>query len=689
MCINDICHGHSRYFSRFERCNIVQPYGVILTWQKHEIFCLRLSHFLCRSKLKPLMRKLLMGIVAISGFIAAHAQENSLDPVTVVSNFIPEKTSKTGRNVISIKGDRFTQLPVTSIDELLRYLPGLEVEMRGPAGSQSDLSIRGGTFQQVLVILDGVRLNDPNTGHFNSYIPIAPAEIDRVEILKGASSALYGSEAVGGVIHIITKTFAAKSGEQYSHYQAQATVGAYGLANINAGALFQRRQTAFSIGALSNNADGQQQRGIKGYFHNNTVSASVNHYFGKYWNLSLRSAYDSRDFAAQNFYTTFVSDTAVEKVTTLWNQLRIGYQKEKSRLSILGAYKQADDTYQFNKLGTPNKSRSNLGQAAVIYDRAVSEKWNYIAGVQYQDKAINSNDRGKHNLSQAAAFLSVNLNAAKLLTINPALRVDWIEGIGTELVPQLNLSYRPNHWQIRASAGKTIRDADFTERYNNYNKPFVASGRVGNPDLDPERSFSYEVGADHYVSNVFRVSASVFQRYQTKLIDYVTTAYADMPRKDNLSPAGVYALAKNISKVTTTGAEMDLQYTKQFTGKQSIWTNIGFVWLNDHSDAGTPSLYISSHAKYIVNAMFQYRVAALRATFTGIYKQRTPQAASAIKAEVRESYVVLNGKVDYLFAKESAAVFVQADNLFNTSYQDLLGSQMPGRWLMAGFKLNF
>src|ERR1044071_3542229 len=101
-------------------------------------------------------------------------------------------------------------LPVHSLDELLRYLPGIEVQMRGPMGSQADIVLRGGTFQQVLVILDGLRLNDPNTGHFNSYIPIAPAEIDRIEILKGASYAIYGSEAVGGVISIFSKTFAAK-----------------------------------------------------------------------------------------------------------------------------------------------------------------------------------------------------------------------------------------------------------------------------------------------------------------------------------------------------------------------------------------------------------------------------------------------------------------------------------------------
>jgi iron complex outermembrane receptor protein len=139
----------------------------------------------------------------------AQEKNSELDPVTITTSINPEKASQTGRDLIVIKGERFANLPVHSIDELLCYLPGSEMQFRGPMGSQSDIVIRGGTFQQVLVIIDGLRLNDPNSGHFASYFPIAPSEIDRIEILKGASSAVYGSEAVGGVVHIITKTFAA------------------------------------------------------------------------------------------------------------------------------------------------------------------------------------------------------------------------------------------------------------------------------------------------------------------------------------------------------------------------------------------------------------------------------------------------------------------------------------------------
>lgn len=249
----------------------------------------------------------------------AFAQEKNseLDPVTITTSINPEKASQTGRDLVVIKGERFANLPVHSIDELLRYLPGIEMQFRGPMGSQSDIVIRGGTFQQVLVIVDGLRLNDPNSGHFASYFPIAPAEIDRIEILKGASSAVYGSEAVGGVVHIITKTFAAKntssSNKQRLNAIAQVTGGEYDFLNLNVGGFFDNGKTSVAAGLLTNTTSGQAQRGTRGFVHNNTASFSFNHHISERLEVKFRTAYDSRKFAAQNFYTPSLADTSDER----------------------------------------------------------------------------------------------------------------------------------------------------------------------------------------------------------------------------------------------------------------------------------------------------------------------------------------------------------------------------------------
>jgi iron complex outermembrane receptor protein len=623
-------------------------------------------------------------MLLLSAYAIAQDNERVLDPVTITSSLVSKPVSQTGRNIVIIKGEEFSRLPVHSIDDLLRYLPGVEVQMRGPMGAQSDIVLRAGTFQQVLVIIDGVRVNDANTGHFSSYIPIAPAEIDHIEILKGASSAIYGSEAVGGVIHIISKTFAARQ-QPARKYNVQADLmgGEYELANANIGGYYQKNKTALSGGWLSNNTEGQLQRGTRGFVYANTASLSVSHFFNEKWQLSLRTSYDNRRFSAQNFYTTFGSDTAKEKVNSLWSQARLSYTGKNHRIKTDIGWKAIEDEYSFNRPSIPNNNKSQLMQATISDEWKIGECLVLVNGVQVINKRIRSNDRGNHDLLQAAAFFVWNQSIHDF-TINPALRIDWNERSGAELVPQMNLSWRRNAFQLRASAGKTIRDADFTERFNNYNKTLVTSGRVGNPELEAERSFSYEGGADYFAGKNFKVAATFFQRLHKRLIDYVPTAYADMPRKDNLSPAGTYALARNIAKVNTTGGELDLQFQKSFGRNGTIYAGAGMIWLHSRSSDTIPSFYVSSHATFLNNFFAEYTHRLFFISVNGIYKTRDKQAAQAIHAELSSDYFLLNARIGPSLCNGRVKTFIQINNLFNVSYSDLLGSAMPGRWFLAG-----
>ena len=634
------------------------------------------------------MKKILTASMMLLSLMSmAQDEQKTLDPVSVTSSMVSQQVSRTGRNIISIRGDVFSNLPVNSVDELLRYLPGIEVQMRGPMGAQSDIVLRGGTFQQVLVILDGVRLNDPTTGHFSSLIPIAPAEIDHIEILKGASSAIYGSEAVGGVINIITKTFGTAAQTKKIKVTAEGMAGEYQLANANVGGFYHNNNTSIGGGWLSNNTEGQMQRGIRGFVYANTASASISQTVGK-WQFALRTAYDNRRFSAQNFYTTFKSDTASENVKSFWNQARISYTASKHRINMDAGWKSVEDHYAFNTVAIANNNKSRMFQATVADEWKVSNSTTLVNGVQFINKVIRSNDRGNHNVAQAAGFVILS-QTIKEWTINPAVRLDWNERRGTELVPQMNLSWKKNQFQLRGSAGKTIRDADFTERFNNYNKPVVASGSIGDPDLDAERSFSYEAGADHFIKGNIKISATFFQRLQKRLIDYVPTPYADMPRKDNLVVGGTYALAKNIARVTTTGAELDIQFQKSFSSNTSLYGGVGAVWLDSKSSNMTPSFYISSHAKFLFNYFLDFTSKRLFAEFNGIYKTRKKQAAPAIQKTISKDYYVMNGKAGVWILPGKLKSFVQVNNIFNVSYSDLLGAEMPGRWFLAGASFNF
>jgi iron complex outermembrane receptor protein len=627
---------------------------------------------------KPaLLLPLFLGVVPL-----AAQTTYEIGTVTITSGLSAQDQRETAREVNVISGTQFAQLPVHSLDELLRYVPGVEVQARGPFGAQSDIVIRGGTFQQVLVLVDGLRVNDPITGHFNSNIPIAPGEIDRIEVLKGAASALYGADAVGGVVHIITKTF---SGTDTTEGEARLSGGQYGYLGAQAGGSYHRGRTIVAGGVLYNQADGVPQRGINGFAKTTTASLSLAQKLNTFWTLSARSAYDDRDFAAQNFYTTFKSDTATEQVRTFWQQVGLHYAKSRWQLRFDGSYKTLSDIYQFSPLAAANENRAALAQGLAVASVALRSGRRLTVGGQVLSGAMKSNDRGDHQLTQGGIFALYSHTISGKLIVEPALRLTFPQLGGARLIPQLNAAWIGQRYKIRGAIGTSLREPDFTERFNNYNKPVVKSGSIGNPALIAEKGLSYELGVDVQPIRNLRLSVTGFRREQQDLIDFVTTPYAQMPRQENLVSGGSYALAQNIGAVNTSGIEASGTYEKTLSNGR-LRVDGGVVWLNTTGINGAPGFYISSHARFLANGSVSYQYRRLTLSATAMYKERQVQTATAIEAEVSPSYFLMNLRAE---AKVNRwlAVFAQADNLTNTTYSDLLGAQMPGRWWSGGVRL--
>ncbi len=609
-----------------------------------------------------------------------------LDPVSITSARSGLKISETGRSITVIDSKTIAQLKINSLDELLRYFGSVEIQQRGPAGSQADIVIRGGTFQQVLVLLDGMKLNDPVTGHFNSYIPIIPSQIDHIEILKGPAAAAYGAEAVGGVINVISKTFATKDFINLTHGSAAIEAGEYGYLSAQANFEHGSEKLKYTVGALSNNATGQLLRGNnRGYFHNNTFSSSVALPLKNNWRLMLQSSYDERDFAAQNFYTTFVSDTAVEKVKTVWNHAKIVQSNNGRSNEFDVVAKHISDYFLYNPKSTANENKGNLFSFQFVHGRKLSNDLFYNYGLLSELKSIRSNDRGDHNNNSVAGFSSAIIKISHL-SINPGVRLVYDENYGLEFLPQANLAVRVAKFDFRLNAGRAIRSADFTERFNNYNKVLVTGGSIGNPDLTTEKSWSYEAGAD-FVAKNFKFGTTYFIRSQDDVIDFVPTPYSLMPRKINLSPTGRYALAKNIKKVRTNGLELEAIYSKQLSTVSSFYMTASATFLHSTSSDSVPSFYIISHAKTLLQESMVFNYCGLGITITSIFKERLRREAAAIKSTVSPQYWIVNTKLGYTFKKATA--FISVNNIGNIHYSDLLGSQMPGSWTTAGFSVSF
>ena len=635
-------------------------------------------------KIPPMMRLLLASLLC-SLSVSVLAQNTQLSEVVVTASMLPQQEKETGRNIVSIKGSSLQNLPISSIDELLKYLPGIETQQRGPAGTQSNIIIRGGTFQQVLVIIDGIRINDPLTGHFNSYIPLHPEDINRIEIIKGAASAIYGSDAIGGVVNIITNGLQQKNNHKLS---VGSKWGSYNSRSNNVWWGIQKEKWKLSVSSQQNKADGENLRGTTGYYNNSFYAANFNYTFTSDWKLHILFANDSRDFNAQNFYTTFKSDTASEIVKSNWTQMGLSKQYTHKIVKFDVAYKNLSDRFRFNPAGSFNENKTSLfvAQGSVQFTRNPNHQ--IVTGAQWIHKKIRSNDRGNHELAHGAAFLIATHKLHKNIFINESLRIDWDQSYGWIIIPQLNGSWVNGNLTTRASIGKGVRDADFTERYNNYNKSIVTGGSMGNPYLQAEKSWSYELGADYRIGSKFKWGATVFLRDQNNLIDWTPTPYPMMPRQSNLVITGNYSLATNVSSVKTKGIETDLTYNKKWGEDYELNLSTGLVWLSSSSPNKTPSFYISSHARFLWNEQIVFRARQLQLSVNSVYKIRNAQTASAINAALSESYFLVNSKFSYLTTKRKGTIFVEVSNLTNTKYSDLLGAIMPGRWICAGFQLN-
>lgn len=615
------------------------------------------------------------------------SQSMDLDPVQITGSLQEKRIRETGRNIVILDKESLQKIPGNSLDEILRFIPGIEVQMRGPAGAQADFVIRGGTFQQVLVLIDGIRMNEPLTGHFNSYIPVLKEEIQRIEVLKGAAASIFGPDAVGGVIHIITqKSFDEKKQERI---QADIKRGTYGLSHQSISGEINHPKTSLFIGLQQNKADGQPLRGTIGFVETDLYSVRLAKKFSHDWQLLIRGAVDRRNFNAQNFYTNFLSDTAKESVNSTWQQASLTKSNSKADYYLLVGARQLRDEYIFRPGAAANDNRTQLFNTDIRQIQKL--KWQqakWTTGVQLFNKVIRSNDRGNHSHQHLGLYSSLMHQPLKGLFLTEGVRLDWDQSYKWNFIPQFNASYIMHDIAIRGSIGKGVRDADFTERYNNYNKTIVTSGRIGNPALRAERSLNIEIGADFFLNKPVQVHATLFRRNQTNMIDWVQTKFENMPRRSNLVNNGVYALAMNIANVNTNGAEIDFNGTHQLSKTMKLRWNSGLTFIDVAAADNISSLYLSNTANMIWNNNIQLSHTRGIFSISTLYKNRAEQKTNNLTVSVSKSFLLVNLRADAYVWKKKASVYGQVENIFDIKYADFLGAKMPGRWLMLGIRFT-
>lgn len=620
------------------------------------------------------------------------AAQINIDTIKIKTTQIPLKSTETGKSITVIKGEDLRNQGFSSLDDLLQNITGIEVQTRNSFGAQGDITMRGSTFTQVLVLVNNMKMNDPLTGHFNSSIPVTPSEIDRIEILRGPASANYGADAVGGVINIITKTFDSEGFVA----EGEVNYGQNNLISTQHGFRLNKKDFYLGAGIAFNKSDGEYieaknlasdtLEGYNNYFDVKTLGISAGYRFSKNWNIKLRSSFDDRDFSARYFYTTSLFDKSEEKTANSFNQLSLNHIGDRSSTQIQFADRTGEDTFIFSPdFPSTNVHTTRFSNLNINHVRSLGEESTINIGVQMDKRSIESTDRGDHDDQHAAVYLSYFAKPIENLALTSSLRYDYDENFGSEITPQINASYRIGTAYLRASIGKSIRAADYTERFVSFNLENLTPGRsFGNADLIAERSWSEEIGLDLPINNQFDVKATAFFRQSQDLIDYVSTNSSEIPNNQNLAENENYFFAQNIENVQTRGIEISTNWNKKIGENKTVGANIGFSYINTQNDSNTVSVYVSSHAKVLLNANVHATINRLRISVNNRYKLRNERISDALGEKIDGHYNVINAMLQYTVI-DQLRLHAKCFNLLDANNQDILGAPLPKRWVMGGF----
>jgi len=611
------------------------------------------------------------------------------DTVVVTASRYAAPKRQTGRRVTVLTAEDIRALPVTSYDELLRSVTGVDVRSRGGFGVQSDLSVRGAGFNGVLVLLDGVPINDPQTGHYISELPVPLASVARVEVLRGPATALYGPDALGGVVQIFThaglrQADASNDGVEGS---VSAQYGAHELYDAGGNVRTSFGKTTVSAATAWQGTDGERVAGasyangqpIRTDFERRAHTAALARSLGDDASLYARLGMDRRTHNSYHFYTPFPSDRARSRKASYWGQMRVsGQPGARTRWQLNASAKQHEGHYVYSfqpSLGFDGVAEpadtSRLGQIRAQVSHRLGT-WRITGGGSAEARSIESVSIGDHDDGAAGAFLSARGQFFGKLTASLTGRLDYDPSYGWEPTPQLALAYNVARFTLRGAVGRSVRAPTYTERYLDTQTGKV-DGNLGNPALEPERAWSYEAGADWRPLAGVALHATAFARRARNLIDYAT-----VPPNDSLF------VAQNIHRTTTRGLELEGMVRRDVGPARlhltASYTRLG-VELGDVA-SGVEYKYALTAPEQLAQANATFRVGPWSAGAQAWWKDRRQ----------RDSYGIVNLRGGYrlsaLTGGPPLTVTGEVRNVFDAEHADIFDAPLPRRWWIVGLRLG-
>ena len=590
----------------------------------------------------------LIGLLVIQYGIAQQVQ--SLDSITIESTRIDLPFKENSRTISIITAEVIEDSPATNLAELLQQEAGIDIRRQGIYGMQADLYIRGGSFDQTLLLIDGIKVEDPQTGHHTLNIALPLEVIKRIEIIKGPAARIFGQNAFTGAINIVTKTngdLKNNVGFQLGSYNQQHATATLGKSLDNASVM--GHASINSSEGYRYNTDFQNQNYfLKSSFNTKTTP------------IDVIATFSERKFGGNQFYAINAKEQYEETQSSLVGISTI-IKRGDLKISPQLYWKRNQDMYLYIR-NNPSVYR-NLhisNKVGIQINSSYSSSFGVTGfGIDVAKVKMNSNRLGNRERWMGNFFLEHRFSLLdNKLDVTPGVAVNYFSEFDFNAFPGIDLGYRINDsFRVYANAGYTYRVPTYNDLY------YVGRQDIGNENLVPERAISEEIGLK-YFGNKLNASVAFFNRDSDNLIDYTKENEDDKWQSNNLKRLNSNGIEAQLSSPFKLG-----QYTQSLS--------LGYTYLNE--DLGTVK---SNFSKYVINSLNQHLTANIKTQFSKNFSQSVVYKF-ADRAN-GENYSVVDVQLKLMI--NTLELTLTGNNIFNASYIETGIVPMPKGNVLVGLR---
>lgn len=603
----------------------------------------------------------LIATINISGFSQQDTSTVDLGEFILQENRMEIPFNKTSRNISVIGRKAIETTPARSLQEVLSFTPGVDVRQRGVSGVQANIGIRGGSFEQTLMLLNGIKLTDPQTGHHMMNIPVPLQSIQRIEVLKGPGSRIFGQNAYAGAVNIITEL------PETSMFRMQAYGGDFGALGghiITSAPIGKYKQTVSLSRDQSNGHWYNSDFKVNNLFYESGIDINEKN------EIRTMFGYTDRDFGANGFYTNRFPDQW-EATETYLASLSHTYRAERLQIQTRGYWRRNDDEFRLRRLEP--EFFTNLHTSDVL---ALETNGTYQSklgttgfGLEGRQENLESTNLGERERQFMGIFAEHRKEIGEKLDFRVGIYSNYYDQYKWRHFPGAEVGYQLSHAsRLYANYGASFRVPSFTELY--YQDPSNSS----NPNLLPEEAQTYEAGWKVWKPRL-RTELVYFVRRTQNLIDYVRQPSETSPNPNPWTP-------ENITAVDFHGIETSFQYFLNWGNGDAKLREfqISYNYINANLNQA-PGL----ESRYALNSLRHQLIAGIQAEF--FQRAEFTLKARYIERMALDPYFLMDARLDFNRLKKFG-FFLEVSNITDTDYVEAGWVQMPGRWAKAGVTVN-